>query len=222
VWKRLASLGFFIRPWQTLDYDESPAIGRFEGVEFNPVEWKPRIPVAALRHAQPDDLFWAARRVVAFSDDMIRALAQTAMFTNPEDERHLADVLIQRRNRIASAYLVAVNPLVDFALAADGRLSFDNAASSAGVAAPPPGGYRLRWGRFDNATGAIAPNGERTIAPGEPAIAPGPLPDHRGSFVCVDVSTVDPGHKTWAAVRVTFRRTASGAWEQVGLNRTGS
>src|SRR5688572_4880950 len=72
VWKRLLSLGFVIQPWQTVRYEDSAPIGRFEGVEFDPPTWKPRVPTAAFRHAQPDDLFWAARRVTAFSDDMIR------------------------------------------------------------------------------------------------------------------------------------------------------
>ena len=35
-WKRLVSLGFFIRPWQTLSYPTTPAIGRFEGSSFDP------------------------------------------------------------------------------------------------------------------------------------------------------------------------------------------
>jgi hypothetical protein len=67
VWKRMVSLGFFLRPWQTVHYEDQPAIGRFEGAQFDPAGWKPRVPTAALRHAQPDDLFWAARRVMAFS-----------------------------------------------------------------------------------------------------------------------------------------------------------
>ena len=42
-----------------------------------------------------DDAFWAAQRVAAFTDDMIRAVVHTAEFSNPEAEKHLADVLIQ-------------------------------------------------------------------------------------------------------------------------------
>ena len=67
--KRLLTFGFFLSPWQTLDYDEHPEIGRFEGDEFEPEDWKPRVPVAALRHVRPDDALWAALRVMAFTDD---------------------------------------------------------------------------------------------------------------------------------------------------------
>ncbi len=41
--KRLVTLGFFIAPWQTVDYEEHPAIGRFEGDEFDPPSWRPRV-----------------------------------------------------------------------------------------------------------------------------------------------------------------------------------
>jgi hypothetical protein len=218
LWKRLASLGFFIRPWQTVPYEERLAIGRFEGKTFDPVTWKPRVPTAALRHAQPDDLFWAARRVMAFSNDMIRALVKTAGYTDPEAERLLADVLIERRDKIGAAYLTAVTPLVDFSLSTDGRLSFNNAAMSAGIAGARPAGYRVAWARFDNSTRATEAIGERTVAPDEPAYAPAPLPDEPGTFVCIRVDIVGRPAPAPAPVRAYFRRTAD-AWTLVGLQR---
>jgi hypothetical protein len=130
-------------------------------------------------------------------------------------------VLIQRRDKIGAAYLVAVTPLVDFELSTDGRLSFDNAAVTAGVATAPPGGYRVKWARFDNATGALAPLGEGTIAPGERPSAPASLPADDGSFVCVEVSAVAPQHGTWAPVKAYFKRAAD-AWTLVGLVRSGA
>jgi hypothetical protein len=218
VWKRLVSLGFMIRPWQTVPYVDSPAVGRFEGTLFEPATWKPRIPTAAFRHAQPDDLFWAARRVMAFSDEMIRSLVKTAHYTDPNAERHLADVLIQRRDKIGAAYLIAVTPLVAFELSVDGRLSFDNAAVTAGVTTPPSGGYRVKWAQFDNATGSLTPIGEGTVRAGERPSPPNPLPAGAGALVCVEVSAVAPAHETWTPVRAYFRRTAN-AWTLVGLVR---
>src|SRR5262245_14034203 len=73
VVKRLVTLNFFIAPWQTIEYDEHPAIGRFEGDEFDPLSWRPRVATAAFLRARADDNFWAARRVAAFSDGLIRA-----------------------------------------------------------------------------------------------------------------------------------------------------
>ena len=54
-------------------------------------------------------------------------------FSDPKAEQYLADVLIQRREKIRSVYLTAVNPIVSPAL--DGKgLTFENAAVSGGVA----------------------------------------------------------------------------------------
>ncbi len=41
--KRLLTFNFFIAPWQTVPYVELPAIGRFEGDEFDPRGWQPRV-----------------------------------------------------------------------------------------------------------------------------------------------------------------------------------
>ena len=218
VWKRLLSLGFLIEPWQTVRYDDSAAIGRFEGVEFDPATWKPRVPTAAFRHAQPDDLFWAARRVAAFSDDLIRAIARTGSYTDAEASDFLADVLIQRRDKIAASYLVGVHPLVDFRLDENRQLSFVNAAVAAGVATEPRNGYRLAWSRFDNATGALTPIGETQIALAGEAAPPAQLPDGAGAFVSILISAVDPPYPGWTPVRIYFRRAARG-WELVGVER---
>ena len=74
---RLLSLGLYVPRWQTLDYQEHPEIGKFEGDKFEPEEWKPRVPVAALRHARPDDTLWAALRVMAFTDAHIQSAVKT-------------------------------------------------------------------------------------------------------------------------------------------------
>ena len=80
-----------------------------------------------------DDAFWAAQRVAAFTDDMIRAIVHTGEISNPAAEKYLADVLIERREKIKSIYLTQVNPIVKPRLDAKG-LTFENAAVAGGVA----------------------------------------------------------------------------------------
>jgi hypothetical protein len=216
--RRLGRFGFYFPPWLTARYEEHPAVGRFEGTTFDPHAWKPRVPTAAFRHARPDDDFWAARRVMAFSDELIRALVRTGRYSDPAAERILADVLIARRDRIGRAFLPAVNPLVGFALDAGGRLTFENAAVAAGVAKPPAGGYRLAWSRFDNATGGTTAIGSSQTASTE-SRAPSGLPAEAGTFVKVQVRAEDPAMPAWATpVDVYFRRSAGG-WTLVGLER---
>ncbi len=112
-------------------------MGRFEGEAFDPEQWRSRVPTAAVLRARDDDSFWAALRVMAFSDEMIRAAVKTAEFSDPAAERLLGDVLIKRRNTIARVYLSKINPVVRPALDGEGTLTFANAAVDAGVAAAP-------------------------------------------------------------------------------------
>ena len=220
--KRLLTFNFFIAPWQTAQYTELPAIGRFEGDLFDPPSWQPRVTTAALRHARADDAFWAARRVAAFSDEMIRAVVATGNYSDPAASVLLADVLIKRRQKIIAAYLPAVNPLVDFALAGDGRLEFRNAAVDAGVAVAPAGGYRIEWASFDNATGdarSIAPPGTsaQTTLP-----APGLLPETAGAMVRIRVAANAPAPEAWQhPIDAYFRKMPPG-WRLVGLERLGN
>ena len=219
LWKRLVSFGFYLQPWQTARYEAHPSVGIFEGDAFEPETWSPRVPAGALLAARDDDHFWAARRVMAFSDEMIRGVVTAARFTDPAAERILAEVLIKRRDKIGRAYLPKVNPLVDFALDETGALTFVNAAVQAKVAAAPAGGYEARWFTFDNATGDTRPIGSPTRAMGERLPVAAGLPAATGAFIQVDVRAIDPAHAAWATpVRVYFRRTAQ-SWALAGLDR---
>jgi hypothetical protein len=220
MWKRLATLGFYLRPWQVAQYDYKPSIGRYEGDWFDPTTWKPRVPTAAFLRARPDDTFWAARRVMAFSDEMIHSLVATGHYTDESAAKLLADVLIKRRNKIGQAYLNAINPAVNFALTDDGTFTFENAAVAAGVGAEPEKGYSVGWARYDNATRESAPIGSPVMSAERRVRAPGPLPSAPGSFVKVQVAAWQPTIPSWAdPVDVYFRRTGSG-WTLVSVERT--
>ena len=184
--KRLVSLGFYLEPWQTASYTEYPSVGRFEGDSFDPLAWKPHAPTAAFLRARGDDTFWAARRIGAFSDDLIRAIVATGEFSDPAAANHLATVLMKRRDKILRAYLPAVNPLVDFALT-DTALTFTNAAVAAHVA-DECAGYEATWARFDNATGEVSCDrrsdhrlGGPCRCPGRPSVHPGIVRQNPGA-----------------------------------------
>ena len=95
--KRIVTLGFDLEPWHTVPYVDNPAIGRFEGDSFDPAGWLPRVPPAAFFRARADDNFWAARRVAAFTDEMIRAAVAAGRYSDPAAAALLTDVLIKRR-----------------------------------------------------------------------------------------------------------------------------
>lgn len=217
--KRLYTMGFWIRPWQTVPYKEYPAVGRFSAEAFVPDAWVPRVPTAAIRNARPDDTFWAARRVMAFSDDMIRTLVRVGRISDPAAADHLATVLMQRRDLIGRAYYAAVAPLVDFSLDETGTLRFVNDAQRVGILPKTESRYRATWARFDNATGDTTVIGTPTEAAEPRLAAPAGLPASDGSYVRVDIVTTNATYPSWQTpVRLHFRR-AAGAWQLVGVNR---
>ncbi|MGH9253788.1 MAG: hypothetical protein ACRD3C_04380 [Vicinamibacterales bacterium] len=217
--KRLVTLGFYIQPWQVVRYEELPEIGRFEGHAFEPERWRTRVPAAAVLRARDDDTFWAALRVSAFTDEMIRTAVRAAEYSNPAAERLLGDVLIERRDKIVRAYLPKINPLVHVALGRDGTLTFENAAVRAGVAAAPAGGYRAEWYRFDNATGRVTPLGPPTTGQLERLPAPPQVVSDPPNVIRVDMSALGPPHASWIVpLHAYFRRTQAG-WTLVGLER---
>jgi len=215
--RRLASFGFALSPWQTVDYVEYPSVGKFEGDVFDPRKWRPQTTTVGYLEMRDDDAFWAARRVVAFSDEMIRAAVHTGQFSNPDAEKLLADVLIKRKKKIAEAYLPAINPIVEPRLDGNGRLTFTNAAVDAGVA-KAPASYRAAWSSFDNTTNESKPIAETTSATAAMQ-APAGLPTMPGSFVAIDISANDTAHPTWSTpIRTHFRRDGA-TWKLVGLER---
>ncbi|HEX8030536.1 MAG TPA: hypothetical protein VF491_18810 [Vicinamibacterales bacterium] len=214
--RRLYSLGFALSPWQTIPYTEYPAVGLFEGDQFDPRAWKPQTPTMAYMEMRDDDAFWAARRVMAVSDELIRAAVHTGEFSDPAAEAHLANVLMKRRDAIGRSYLTAINPVVDPRLDAAGTLTVQNAAVAAKFAAAPAG-YRAAWSRFDNATGATTAIGETRSATTTIAPPAGGLTAAVGSFIQVDVSIEGASQPAWARpVSAHFRRTADG-WKLVGF-----
>jgi hypothetical protein len=214
--RRFFSLGFALSPWQTVPYTEYPSIGRFEGDRFDPRTWKPQTPTTAYMEMRDDDAFWAARRVMAFSDDLIRAAVRAGQYSDPVAEAHLVNVLIKRRDAIGRTYLPAINPIVDPRLDG-GTLTFGNAAVSAGFAAAPTR-YRAVWSRFDNATGEKQRIAETESATTSMSAPPG-LPAGDGGFIAVDISAESTDHPSWREpIHVYFRRAAAG-WTLVGLER---
>src|SRR5207237_3010537 len=156
--RRMATLGFALKPWQTMRVTQYSSIGRFEGQRFDPTTWKPHTPTTAYMEMREDDAFWAARRVMAFSDDLIRTAVQAGQFSDAAAEQHLAAVLIPLRDQIARACLPKLNPIVNPRLSANGSLTFENAAVEARVAEHAPA-YHATWFQFDNATGQTRPLG---------------------------------------------------------------
>jgi hypothetical protein len=212
---RVLSFGFKIPVWRTQDFFESPAIGRLprDHAEWNPETWWPHITNAAFRHMRPDDEFWAAEKLASINSEMIRAAVAEGKFGDPAAEQFLARAIEDRRVRILQTFLPKVNPIIDPALDAQGRLTFRNAAVEAAVADRAPG-YRALWYTFDNRAdkATLIATTEETQSPMlMPAMPP-------ADFIKVDLSAIG-GPEAWTKpVSAYFRRNSTG-WSLVGFER---
>ena len=212
------SFGFHVRSFERVHYPDLPSVGRFSADRFDPARWKPEVPNPAFLRARADDLFWGARRVMAFTDEMIGAAVSSASYSDERADRHITETLIARRDAIGRMWLTGVNPIVDPSF--DGRLlSFRNAAVDAAVA-PPPKGYRASWFSFDNATGETAHLGD-TTAVDEHMASLDAVAATTAPFLRVDVSAVEGAHESWTVpVSIYFRRNGNhDGWRLVGLER---
>lgn len=217
--RALLSFGFLLPPYLRADYPRRmpPAVGFFTSIGFEPARWKPNYPNPAFRNMRPDDAFWGAHLVSRFSDAVLRTIVEQVGYDDAEAVEYLTRTLIERRDRIARTWLTAVNPLRNFALTADGTLTFDNAAVMA-RAATPAASYRIRWFRFDNDSGRHEPAGEPTTV--RQPVATAPLARFgSAAYVGVAVESEHPDYTTWRQpVRAYFRRVGTG-WKTVGVFR---
>jgi len=149
VLRRIISVGLWDSAWIRVGYPELPSIGRFESKVFEPQNWKPEYPNAAFNNTLPDDSYWAAKIVMAFTDDDIRAVVRTGGLTDSDAEEYLIQTLIERRNKIGRYYFDQVFALDSFALD-ENIVRFTHLPTQHGFAGQPEN-YTVSWFRFDNA-----------------------------------------------------------------------
>lgn len=153
AWQFL-SLGLYVPEWMRADYPHIPEIGHLEYETFDPERWKNNYPNPAFEQKTPGDTYWAAKKVMAFSDEAIRAIVATAQYSDPKAADWTVKCLIERRNRIGRAFFKDVLPLDTFEVRG-GRLTFEDLAVKYGFQATRQ--YTVAWSEFDNQTGKKNP-----------------------------------------------------------------
>ena len=222
AFKSLFSLGLWVRPWIRVDYPDYPSIGNFEAEFFEPEKWKPEYPNPAFDNMTDEDAFWAAKIVMCFSDDQLRAIVKTGQLSDPRAEAYLTKTLIERRDKVGNFWLNRVNPLDQFRV--DGNaLLFDNAAVRLLKGVPAADSYQAQWHRFDNRKQTQEPIGSKLTTKEQrldipPAAFDGPS-DGVGHYALVDITTQGSHHPGWARpLRVYLRKSNTGV-AVVGIER---
>ena len=109
------SLGGYLTPWEDIEAEVPyPAVGYFRADVFKPGRWVPTHPLPPFENMTLRDAFWGAKQVMSFSDDDIRAIVKTGQYSNPDAEEYIANVLMERRDKIGRYWFAKMNPLDKF------------------------------------------------------------------------------------------------------------
>jgi len=208
TFKNLLGFGFYAPRWRRASYPGIKSIGRFESQAFEPDKWRPNYDAAALANHLPDDDYWAAKQIMAFTDSDIRAIVQTAQYSDSYAVDWITTALAERRDRIGHHYMNVVLPLDNFRIE-DGRLAFDDLAADYGFRAG--GDYSVEWSQFRNPTEEHMPiRAQQSFDIPERAAA---APD--GSYYAARISGDEPGKR----LTVYIRKESTGM-KVVGCDRS--
>jgi hypothetical protein len=152
--RNIVTLGALPRPWERADFPDLPAVGNFAAEPFDPDHWASNYPNTAFMSRQPEDDFWAAEQVTAFSSDDIRAIVEAAQYSDPLVVQYMTNALADRRDKIGRLFFSRVLPLDNFRIEND-ELRFDDLAVQREFRKPEQ--YDVHWFRFDNTTGKRTP-----------------------------------------------------------------
>ena len=214
----MLTLGLYVRPWIKIPYPRVPAVGRIESTYFQPEDWKADYPNPAFKNLVEEDRFWGARIVARFTDEAIRAIVETARFSDPAATDYLTKIITERRNKVVGTWLNATNPLGNVALSSSGELTFENEAEKASVGKTADR-YTVQWSRFNNATGESEPFGSEETATSPRMQAPADLLAVRPDHIAVRLRAFHTEHPAWSQPLMAYFRRSAGAWTLVGLER---
>lgn len=133
-------LGFYAKPWQKRWEEvggrspQSPAIGYFDNRYYAARDFSTQLPYYGFKDLTTADGFWAAKILMAFSDDDVRALTGTGQYSRESDSEELARILIERRDLLGKYWFERISPLDRFDVK-EGRVVFEDLAVKFGFSA---------------------------------------------------------------------------------------
>jgi hypothetical protein len=209
-WSRMSTLGLHPDDWETVHYPhEMKAVGNFTAEAFDPLTWKANYPNLAFVQMTAVDGYWGAKRVMAFTNEQIRAIIEEGRFRDPKVVDYMTQVLEKRRDAIGKAWFSQVLPLEGFRIA-DDRLAFDDLAVKYGFSQPSH--YQVTWFVWHNET----QKKEDVLSSENAALPDGVKSSAVGSYVGCKIAL---DHADKRSVTVYFRHEGDG-WKLVGISRT--
>jgi len=154
--KNFLGMGFYSPKWQRAEFPKISSVGRLEYEYFEPDKWTTETDNAPFANMLPDDAFWAAKRVMAFTDEEIRTIVQVGQYSDQHAEDWIVECLIGRRDKIGRTYFAKVLPL-DRLRVEDSQLRFEDLERKFNYV--PSRDYTISWAYYDNDTDESLPIG---------------------------------------------------------------
>ena len=85
--KNFVGMGIYAPDWQRAHYPGIRSVGLLESTVFDPAKWRPMTESAALANHLPDDDYWAAKQILAFTDDDLRVVVKAGSIHGPAGRR---------------------------------------------------------------------------------------------------------------------------------------
>jgi hypothetical protein len=122
----LATFGLGPRLWERRAAPALRGVGLLDAETYDPGAWKPYTPAyLPFRTADAYDKLWAAKIIMRFTREQLRAAASAARYSDPRATDYVVETLIARQRATARHWSWRVSPLDRFELA-QGRLCFDD------------------------------------------------------------------------------------------------
>ncbi len=207
--RRAGTFGLHFADWETVKYPRYlKAAGNITVQAFDPLLWRSNYPNSAFQAMLPADAYWAASKIMAFSDEDIRAIVEEGRYTDPRVTEYLTKTLIARRDAIGRTYLLNSLPLENLRIESD-QIAFTNIAASHHLA--PETAYSYRWFKWNNHANQKADesNGTAQIPNSLSTVVEG---NYIGCIIADSKNQVQ-------TVTTYFKRTGEG-WRLVGVERT--
>jgi hypothetical protein len=116
ITKEVFSLGLYKSAAEKRGMMISPAVGILSADDFDPGHWRPTYPVMPFDNMTKEDAYWGARVILAFTEPELRAIVESAEYTNPKDTEYMLRTLLERRAIVARHWLRKADGLAGFSI----------------------------------------------------------------------------------------------------------
>jgi hypothetical protein len=222
VKKGMKGFGFHVPPYRKAEWPKFPefqSVGRWEAKAFDAAGWKNDYPNPAFLRMTARDAFWAAKIIMRFTPEELRAIVATGQYSDPTWSEYFLEVLLERQQKCGRFGLNGINPLDEFRLDSH-FLEFTNMAEKYGFAHPGRTTYQVAWSAYNNTDGSVEPlegpttnTEERVALPGSEYLA------RKNIFLLAEISSVNEEHPNWKKTVGVYLRSNGRSYEVVGIDR---